>query len=229
MRSEQFVSTNRGKPAIAATARSGEFKGKGVVPARAAGKAVEITPPAGNAATETKEKSPVTGQPAPTLPTNAPKPAEKPPAVENLSKPEAAPNVTKVSGKPPVVEKLAKPEPTPAKVEGKRPAIEKPVRPESQNAAQRLLERPPAQPERRPVQPERKPEAKECRRPGLPPCPKNRFRPRSESSQKCPLNVDSRRRPHVSNAQIAVILRRLGELGRIDEAKAPQNRRRVRA
>jgi WXXGXW repeat (2 copies) len=62
MRSEQFVSTNRGKPAIAATARPGEFKGKGVVPARAAGKAAEITAPAGNVA------------PAPTLPANAPKP-----------------------------------------------------------------------------------------------------------------------------------------------------------
>ncbi len=55
MRSEQFVSTNRGKPAIAATARAGEFKGKGVVPARAAGKAAEITPSTGNVAPETKE------------------------------------------------------------------------------------------------------------------------------------------------------------------------------
>ena len=38
MRSEQFVTTNRGKPAIAATARPGEFRGKGVVPARAKGR-----------------------------------------------------------------------------------------------------------------------------------------------------------------------------------------------
>jgi hypothetical protein len=44
MRGEQFVSTNRGKPAIAATARLGEFKGKGVIPAKAAGKAAEATP-----------------------------------------------------------------------------------------------------------------------------------------------------------------------------------------
>jgi WXXGXW repeat (2 copies) len=172
MRSEQFVSTNHGNPAIAATARPGEFKGKGVVPARAAGKAAEITPPAGNVAPETKEKPPIPGQSAPALPANGPKPVEKPPAVEKLSKPEAAPNVPKVSGKPPAVEKPAKPEPTPAKVEEKRPAIEKPVKPEPQNAAQRPLERPPAQPERRPVQPERKPDAKECGRPGLPPCPK---------------------------------------------------------
>ena len=35
MRGEQFVSTNRGRPAIAATPRPGEFKGKGVVPAKA--------------------------------------------------------------------------------------------------------------------------------------------------------------------------------------------------
>ena len=41
MRGEQFASTNQGKPAIAATQRPGEFKGKGVVPAKAAGKAAQ--------------------------------------------------------------------------------------------------------------------------------------------------------------------------------------------
>jgi hypothetical protein len=39
MRGEQFSSANQGRPAIAATERPGEFKGKGVVPAKAAGKA----------------------------------------------------------------------------------------------------------------------------------------------------------------------------------------------
>ena len=49
MRGEQFVSTNQGKPTIAATTRPGEFQGKGVVPARAAGKAVQAAPaPSGN-------------------------------------------------------------------------------------------------------------------------------------------------------------------------------------
>ena len=56
----QFVSANQGKPAVAATARPGEFKGRGAVPAKAAGTAALATPaqtpapaqapaPAGNA------------------------------------------------------------------------------------------------------------------------------------------------------------------------------------
>jgi hypothetical protein len=93
-------------------------------------------------------------------------------AGEKLVKPEATPNVPKVGGKPPAVEKLAKPEPTPPKVEEKRPAVEKPVPPAPQNAAQRPLERQPAQLAPKPAQPEHKPEARECGRPGLPPCPK---------------------------------------------------------
>jgi hypothetical protein len=52
----QFVSTNQGKPVVAATERPGEFKGRGAVPAKAAGKAAAVTPapapavtpPAGN-------------------------------------------------------------------------------------------------------------------------------------------------------------------------------------
>jgi WXXGXW repeat (2 copies) len=171
MRGEQFVSTNRGKPAIAATARLGEFTGKGVIPAKAAGKAAEATPaapaPSGNASPETKEKPPIAEKPAaPVLAPNGSKAGEK------LVKPEATPNVPKVGEKPPAVEKLAKPEPTPPKVEEKRPAVEKPVRPAPQNAAQRPLERQPAQLAPKPAQPEHKPEARECGRPGLPPCPK---------------------------------------------------------
>lgn len=171
MRSEQFVSTNRGKPAIAATTRPGEFKGKGVIPARAAGQAAEAEPaPAGNAPPETKEKPPIVQKPAaPALAPNAPKAEEKPPTAEKLVKPEAAPNAPRVEQKPPAAEKLANPEPNPPKIEEKRPAVEKPARPE---AAQRALERPPAQAERRAAQPERKPEPKECGRPGLPPCPR---------------------------------------------------------
>ncbi len=195
MRSEQFLSTNRGKPAIAATARAGEFKGKGVIPATAAGKAAEVTPPTGGVPPETKEKLPTTGQPAaPALPPSAPKPGEKPPAVEKLSKPEAAPNLPKVEEKPveklakpevapsprkaeekrPAAEKLAKPEPAlnPPKIEERSPPVEHPARPEPVTGAQRAVEHPPAQVERRPAQPERKQEAKECGRPGLPPCPR---------------------------------------------------------
>jgi hypothetical protein len=40
----QFVSANQGKPAIAATERPGEFKRRGAVPAKAAGKAALATP-----------------------------------------------------------------------------------------------------------------------------------------------------------------------------------------
>jgi hypothetical protein len=205
MRSEQFVSTNRGKPAVAATERPGQFKGKGVVPARAAGKAAEATPG------ETKEKPAALEKPlAPGAGPGAPKAEEKRPAAETLAKPEAAPNPPKAEEKRPAAEKLAKPETAPSppkaeekhapaeklakpepaanpsKIEERRPAIEKPARPEAPNGAQRALEhppaqlgrppaqlaRPPAQAERRPVQPERKPEAKECGRPGLPPCPR---------------------------------------------------------
>jgi WXXGXW repeat (2 copies) len=190
MRSEQFVSTNRGKPAIAATARPGEFKGKGVVPARAAGKAAEVVPPpTGNVPAETKEKPPTSGQPvAPVLPPNAAKPVGKPSAAEKPVSPGAAPNAPKVEQKPPAAERLVKPEPAPnvPKVQENRPAIEKPVRPEPQNGAQRAPEHPPAQPAPKPAQPapkpaqpapkpaqpERKPEAKECGHPGQPACPK---------------------------------------------------------
>jgi hypothetical protein len=177
MRSEQFVSTNRGKPAIAATARPGEFKGKGAIPARAAGQAAEATPtapaPAGNALPESKQKPPIGERPAqPGAPANAPRVGERPPGAEKAATPEAAPNGSKIEEKRPPAEKLAKPEPNPPKIEENRPAVEHPARPTPPAAAQREVEHPPAQAERRPAQPEHKPEAKECGRPGLPPCPK---------------------------------------------------------
>jgi len=179
MRSEQFLSTNRGKPAIAATARAGEFRGKGAIPATAAGKAALAIPaataPNGNALPD-REKPPIGEKPIESgLPPSASKVEEKPPAVEKLAKPESAPKVPKVEEKPPAAEKMAKPEiaPNPSKIEERRPpAAEKPIRPGPPPAAQRAVERPPTQAERRPAQPERKPEAKECGRPGLPPCPK---------------------------------------------------------
>ena len=64
MRGEQFQSTNKGKPAIAATERPGEFKGKGVVPATAAGKAAETAPaPGGAVEPPPKERRPANGEP----------------------------------------------------------------------------------------------------------------------------------------------------------------------
>jgi hypothetical protein len=172
MRAEQFVSTNQGKPAIAATTRPGEFKGKGVVPARAAGKAAQAAPvPGGNVQPESKEKPPAAEKLGkPEAAPGAPKPEEKPPVVEKLMKPEAAPGAPKVEEKPPVVEKPGKPElaPNGPKIEEKPP--EKPLRPESPNGAEKAVERP-VPLARRPAEP-RKPEVKECGRPGLPPCPK---------------------------------------------------------
>jgi WXXGXW repeat (2 copies) len=172
MRSEQFVSTNRGKPAIAATQRPGQFKGKGVIPARAAGKTAEAAP----------EKPAAVGKPVkPEVAPNAPKVEEKRPAVEKLAKPEAAPNAPKreekpITGRPPAAAERppAAAERTPERppIAGRPPAAERPVRPEPPHpAAQRAMERPPAA-ERRPAQPERRPPPNECGRPGLPPCPK---------------------------------------------------------
>jgi len=193
MRSEQFVTANHGKPAVAATERPGQFKGKGVVPARAAGKAAEAEPEHPGAVTPNMREKPAAGAAlaAPGFPANAPKaeerrapgeklakpevapPApkaeEKRPPAETLAKPEVAPPAPKAEEKRPPVEKLAKPEPTPPtpKIEERRPAIEKAMRP----APVQMAPRPPAAAERR-AAPERRPEARECGRPGLPPCPK---------------------------------------------------------
>ena len=120
MRSEQFVSANHGKPAIAATERPGQFKGKGVVPARAAGKAAEATP------AETKEKPAALEKPlapgaAPSAAPGAPKVEEKHGPAEKLAKPEPAVSPPKAEEKKrPPAEKLAKPEPaaTPPKARG---------------------------------------------------------------------------------------------------------------
>jgi hypothetical protein len=172
MRGEQFVSTNQGKPAVAATTRPGEFQGKGVVPAKAAGKAVQAAPPPGGAVEpETKEKPPAVEKlMKPEGAPNAPKVEGKPPTVEKLVKPEAAPNAPRVEEKPPAVEKLVKPEAAPnaPKVEERRPAVDKPVRPEPLKG----VNPPPVQLDRRPPQGEHRPEARECGRPGLPPCPR---------------------------------------------------------
>jgi hypothetical protein len=178
-RGEQFASTNRGKPSIAATARPGEFKGKGVVPARAAGNGKEVAPtglaPNGNVSPETNEKPPTLEKAlTPKSLPDAAKGEAKPPRVEKLVRPEAAPNALRTEEKRPPVEKPVKPEatPSPPKIEEKRPAVEKPVRPEQLNGAQRSLEHQPAQAGPKLAQPEHKPEARECGRPGLSPCPK---------------------------------------------------------
>jgi len=175
MRGEQFLSTNRGKPAIAATERPGEFKGKGALPARAAGAAAQAVPaPGGNAEPESKEKPPAAEKPVkPQVVPNAPR-IENPPTAEKPVKPEVAPNAQRIEEKPPAVERPVRPELPPAQpqpgFQTRPPAAERPAQPGSPNGMQRFERPPGAQP--RPPQPERKLEEKECGRPGLPPCPR---------------------------------------------------------
>jgi hypothetical protein len=67
MTPDQFISTNKGKPPIAATPRPGDFRGKGVVPAKAAGsaQAVPAQTPSQPALEPNKEKLPGEVKPAP--------------------------------------------------------------------------------------------------------------------------------------------------------------------
>jgi hypothetical protein len=98
---EQFSATNKGKPAIAATPRPGDFKGAGVVPARAAG-AAETVPPAGPTGQPPapnggpKEEQKLPQPPAGQLPNGALKqtlPGEKPIKPEPLSAPKLEPKL----------------------------------------------------------------------------------------------------------------------------------------
>jgi hypothetical protein len=122
---DQFNSVNRGKPAVAATPRPGDFKGPGVMPAKGAG---------------TAQTAPAPEQ-TPPPPTNAGQNREeKPPQSEKALKPEQ-----KIEQKPPGAQKPVKPEPVrlqpinPQRVdERKQPALEKPSRPEPR-VEQKLL------------------------------------------------------------------------------------------
>ncbi|HEY1783785.1 MAG TPA: hypothetical protein VGG79_25720 [Roseiarcus sp.] len=163
MRSEQFVSTNRGKPAVAATERPGQFKGKGVVPARAAGKGAEATPAdmrekpaalekpltpgaAPGAAKVEEKRAPAETLVKPETAPNPPKAEEKRPPAEKLAKPEAAPGAPKAEEKRAPAEKLAKPEaaPAPPKAEERRPPAEKLAKPETAPNPPKIEERRPA-------------------------------------------------------------------------------------
>ena len=176
MRSEQFVTANHGKPAIAATERPGQFKGKGVVPARAAGKAAAVEPARPGAVTPNTREKPAAGEKpgAPGLPANAPKAEEKPSATEKLAKPEAAPAAPKAEEKLPRAEKLAKPEAAPAapKAEEKRPPAKKLAKPEAAPAGPKAEERRPAaekmarpEPAAKPAAAEKRPAAEKAMRP----------------------------------------------------------------
>jgi hypothetical protein len=113
---EQFNATNKGKPAIAATPRAGEFKGKDVVPAKAAGSAqtAPATGPNGQPLAPTGEpKLPAGEKPIKTEPLTAPKAQEKlPGAPLQPVAPGQPPNgATKLQEKLPAGEKPIKAEP----------------------------------------------------------------------------------------------------------------------
>jgi WXXGXW repeat (2 copies) len=136
-----FASTNHGRPAVAATAKPGQFSGKGVIAARSAGgtyQAPKMSPkearapaPAANRAAENhapanrpSEAHPNNAHPAPAHPNeaHAPKPAPKPPSRESAPKP--APKANRPAPKPAAAPKPApKPsQPKPAAKPAPRPA-----------------------------------------------------------------------------------------------------------
>jgi hypothetical protein len=192
MKPELFDSTNHGKPKVAATARAAEFKGPGLVPAKAAG---AVTPvklePGANPEPKTEETRP--GE----------KPESKTPAAEksDIEKktPEAAPSPRAepaVNGASKAVEKPLgeKPREKPTlreknNPEKKTPEAAPPMKPEpaangapkveEKSLGERPRERPPGaeknEIEKMPPQnaaPAKRPEKKECGGPGQPECPK---------------------------------------------------------
>ena len=167
-----FVSSNNGKPPVAATAHAGEFKGADVVPAKAAGGPLPVKSP--EAQPEAK--------PSPKLeikPTASPSPTQKPePKVD--AKPEPKPTASPTQRPEPKVD--AKPEPKPTTAPTQRPEPKLDVKPEPKPTAsptQRPEPRVEVKPEPRPeAKPAPKPEArpgkpedrKECGKANEPPC-----------------------------------------------------------
>jgi hypothetical protein len=188
-----FVSANKGKPRIAATAKPGEFKGDAVVPAKAAGGPLE---PVKGAA----DKKP--GEPTPEATKVKPEDKIVQPKAEP-TKVEPKPEATKVKPEDKVVQPKAEPtkaEPTPGetktKLENKldRPKVEPtkvetPKAEPTKAAPEMKVERPKPEPtkmapERKIEQPRLEPKAAPqgkpagakpegaCGRPGQPACPK---------------------------------------------------------
>src|SRR5271169_5575383 len=121
-----FASNNHGAPAVAATAKPGEFSGKGVVAAKAAGApyhAPAISPKEARA-------------PAPAAKTAASKPASEP---HPASAPKAAPAKAEPAKPAPAKAAPAKPAPAPAKA---APAKAAPAKPAPAKAAPKAPEKP---------------------------------------------------------------------------------------
>jgi len=127
---DQFHYANQGKPPVAATARPGELKGPGALPAKAPGTA-EATPAGQNLAPKGEVRPAPIQRPATVPPMNAEKPI----------KPEEF-NTQKAQEKPPAGEKMEKPA---AGEKMERPAaVEKPM--ERPAAAGKPMEKPGVRP-----------------------------------------------------------------------------------
>jgi len=147
-----FVSANKGKPRIAATARPGEFKGEAVVPAKAAGATPESTKTKPENKLEQPKVEPTKVEPTP---------------VETKTTPEnklERPKVEPTKGETP------KSEPTKAAPEMK---LDRPTPEPTKAAPERKIEQPRPEPTRSPpnAAPRGKPQAA-CGHPGEPRCPK---------------------------------------------------------
>jgi hypothetical protein len=186
-----FVSANKGKPRIAATAKPGEFKGEAVVPAKAAGGPLQPTGATPEPTKGMSEKKP--GEPTPEATKATPENKLEQPKVEPTK---VVPSPEETKTKPenkldrPKTEptRLETPKPEPAKaapemkIEQPRPEatkiaperkIEQPRPEPTKIAPERKIEQPRLEPMRSPpnAAPQGKPEAA-CGHPGERACPK---------------------------------------------------------
>ena len=200
MNGGQFMSANKGRPVVAATPRPGELKGKGVLPAKAAGTAQQTVPAAGgNAPQVNGKRAPLTGEGQRTNPAAAPsiktepfnpaaaKQEEKLPVGGKPIKSEALnPAAAKAQEKPPAAERATAPKPSAEKaavpvspqIEEKLHRVEKPATSLRPPVAEKTAAPPPPGPAApnlaaRPLapKPQAKPAPKECGLPGQPKCP----------------------------------------------------------
>jgi hypothetical protein len=170
-----FVSANKGKPSIAATAKPGEFKGEAVIRAKAAGGPLQPTgAPTGGAPGSPGPKGAMTPEPTKTPPEPTKTPLEK-----KLEQPKPTPT------KPTPEMKIEQPKPEPTKptpemkIERPKPEPTKPTpemkieqpKPEPRNFAPAGNNPPKAGPGPQGKPQGSKPE-RACGHPGEPPCPR---------------------------------------------------------
>ena len=140
-----FASTNHGRPAVAATARPGEFSGRGVVAAKAAGapyhapamspKEARASAPAGNHPAENRpaEKRPEKGNTARESTTRAPESHMAKPAPRENGRPSTE---TKAENKPAPAPKARESAPRAAESHTAKPAPRENARPSTETKAE---------------------------------------------------------------------------------------------